>query len=130
MLSCRIVCEVSACIEIGTSWMFSVRRCAVTMIVESWLEPPAAVAPAAVAAPAAAVPAFVAVPSFGGGGGSAAGVAANARKAAPANMAATAYGTLDFIDRPSCYRAIRADDLSPGLNGSAIIVLCSRRGVL
>ena len=32
MLSCCSVSAVMACIEIGTSWMFCERRCAVTVI--------------------------------------------------------------------------------------------------
>ena len=98
MLSCCIVCAVSACIEIGTSWMFSLRRWAVTMIVASWLVLPSRGGwrcwwPAeACTCPSCSV--------ARGGERVGAGVVANARQAAPARIAATAYGTLDFMTDP------------------------------
>jgi len=52
MFSCCSDSAVKACIEIGTSCMFSVRRCAVTVISVSASEP-ASLAPAAGAAPTA-----------------------------------------------------------------------------
>src|SRR6267154_1356326 len=87
MLSCCSACPVKACMEIGTSCMFSVRRCAVTTTSSR------------VSAPA---PALLVE-----------GSAACVPKDAPASTAATAYEIFEFIES-SPWSLLRTTEMAVG----------------